>query len=60
MQSPAWMLIPVAALSMPAYATAYMTLEDIKNISRATLSCRHVTETVKRLLATYEIALKSS
>src|SRR5262249_42148512 len=29
--------------------------DDIKNISGATLSCRHVTETVKRLLATYDI-----
>jgi Na+-translocating ferredoxin:NAD+ oxidoreductase RnfG subunit len=34
--------------------------DDIKNISGATLSCRHVTETIKRLLATYDIALKSS
>jgi Na+-translocating ferredoxin:NAD+ oxidoreductase RnfG subunit len=32
--------------------------EDIRNISGATLSCRHVTDGVKRLLATYEIALK--
>jgi hypothetical protein len=32
--------------------------DDIKNISGATLSCRHVTEGVKRLLATYDIALK--
>ena len=31
---------------------------DIKNISGATLSCRHVTDGVKRLLATYEIAFK--
>jgi Na+-translocating ferredoxin:NAD+ oxidoreductase RnfG subunit len=34
--------------------------DDIRNISGATLSCRHVTEAVKRLLATYDIALKSS
>jgi hypothetical protein len=34
--------------------------DDIKNISGATLSCRHVTDAVKRLLATYDIALKSS
>ena len=33
---------------------------DIKNISGATLSCRHVTDGVKRLLAFYEIALKRS
>lgn len=33
--------------------------DDIKNISGATLSCRHVTDAVKRLLATYDIAVKS-
>jgi len=41
--------------------TAQASLEfgqDIKNISGATLSCRHVAEGVKRLLATYEVALK--
>jgi Na+-transporting NADH:ubiquinone oxidoreductase subunit C len=32
--------------------------DDIKNISGATLSCRHVTDGVKRLLSFYEIALK--
>jgi Na+-translocating ferredoxin:NAD+ oxidoreductase RnfG subunit len=31
---------------------------DIKNISGATLSCRHITDGVKRLLSFYEIALK--
>ena len=31
---------------------------DIKNISGATLSCRHITDGVKRILAFYEIALK--
>ena len=31
---------------------------DVKNISGATLSCRHITDGVKRLLAFYEIALK--
>jgi Na+-transporting NADH:ubiquinone oxidoreductase subunit C len=31
---------------------------DIKNISGATLSCRHVTDGVKRLVAFYNIALK--
>src|SRR5437870_9192876 len=43
--------------------TANSTLkldDDIKNISGATLSCRHVTDGVKRLLAFYEIALKQS
>jgi Na+-translocating ferredoxin:NAD+ oxidoreductase RnfG subunit len=34
--------------------------DDIKNISGATLSCRHVTDAVRRLLATYDIALKST
>ena len=41
--------------------TAGATLKldaDIKNISGATLSCRHVTDGVKRLLAFYEVALK--
>jgi hypothetical protein len=33
--------------------------EDVKNVSGATLSCRHIADGVKRLLATYEIALKS-
>ena len=33
---------------------------DIKNISGATLSCRHITDGVKRLLAFYDIALKHS
>ncbi|NOT18021.1 MAG: FMN-binding protein [Sulfuriferula sp.] len=32
--------------------------EDIKNISGATLSCKHLTDGVKRLLATYTVALK--
>lgn len=32
--------------------------QDIQNISGATLSCKHITEGVRRLLATYEVALK--
>jgi Na+-translocating ferredoxin:NAD+ oxidoreductase RnfG subunit len=32
--------------------------EDIKNISGATLSCRHITDGVRRVLALYDIALK--
>ena len=32
--------------------------EDIKNVSGATLSCRHITDGVKRLLATYDLVLK--
>jgi Na+-transporting NADH:ubiquinone oxidoreductase subunit NqrC len=31
--------------------------EDIRNISGATLSCRHITEGVKRALATFDVAL---
>src|SRR5262245_45155234 len=31
---------------------------DIKNISGATLSCRHITDGVKRLLAIYELVFK--
>ena len=33
--------------------------QDIKNISGATLSCRHITDGVKRLLATHALVLKS-
>jgi Na+-translocating ferredoxin:NAD+ oxidoreductase RnfG subunit len=32
--------------------------KDIKNISGATLSCRHIADGVKRVLATYEVAIK--
>lgn len=32
--------------------------DDIRNISGATLSCRHLTDGVKRLLATYDLLLK--
>ncbi|GAC1377159.1 MAG: hypothetical protein NVS3B3_17650 [Aquirhabdus sp.] len=32
--------------------------QDIINISGATLSCQHVTEGIKRVLATYAVALK--
>jgi len=32
--------------------------DDIKNVTGATLSCRHLTEGVKRLLTTYELAIK--
>jgi len=34
--------------------------EDIKNISGATLSCRHLTEGVRRLLAIYDRVLRKS
>ena len=40
-------------------SAAPLTLDnDIKNIGGATLSCRHVTDGVKRLLAFYDVALK--
>jgi len=32
--------------------------EEIKNISGATMSCRHITEGVNRVLATYDLFLK--
>jgi Na+-translocating ferredoxin:NAD+ oxidoreductase RnfG subunit len=32
--------------------------DDIKNVSGATLSCRHITDGVKRLLSLYDLALK--
>jgi len=32
--------------------------DDVRNISGETLSCRHVTDGVKRLLSFYEVALK--
>jgi Na+-translocating ferredoxin:NAD+ oxidoreductase RnfG subunit len=34
--------------------------DDIKNISGATLSCRHITDGVKRLLSLYELVLKGN
>ena len=33
--------------------------DDIKNISGATLSCRHVTEGIRKMLAIYAVALAS-
>ena len=39
-------------------ADPLMLDQDIQNISGATLSCRHITEGVKRLVAGYAIALK--
>ena len=42
-------------------STAALALtDDIENISGTTLSCRHVTDALRRLLATYDIALRSS
>lgn len=37
---------------------AFRLDDDIKNISGATLSCKNVTNGVKRILATYQVALK--
>ena len=34
--------------------------KGIRNISGATLSCKHITDGVNRLLATYDVALKPS
>jgi hypothetical protein len=34
--------------------------KSIRNISGATLSCKHITDGVNRLLATYEVAIKQS
>ena len=34
--------------------------QDIQNISGATLSCKHLTDGVKRLMVMYELALKTS
>jgi Na+-translocating ferredoxin:NAD+ oxidoreductase RnfG subunit len=34
--------------------------KDVRNISGATLSCKHVTDGVNRLLATYELILNQS
>jgi Na+-translocating ferredoxin:NAD+ oxidoreductase RnfG subunit len=39
-------------------ADALKVEADIKNISGATLSCVHVTDGVRRLVATFEVALK--
>lgn len=40
-------------------ATAPLKLDqDVRNISGATLSCRHVTDGIKRLLVTVDVALK--
>jgi Na+-translocating ferredoxin:NAD+ oxidoreductase RnfG subunit len=39
------------------HASKLKLTEDIKNISGATLSSKHITDGVRRLLATYDIAL---
>lgn len=37
---------------------AFKLDEDIKNISGATLSCKNITNGVKRIVATYQVAMK--
>ena len=41
------------------YGDAVRLGEDIQGISGATLSCEHVTDGIRRLLATYAIAIRS-
>ena len=66
-------LIPIAAVVFCAPAHAYARWRaqftgrqhgdpvkigrDVQNISGATLSCEHVTDGIRRLLATYAIAI---
>jgi Na+-translocating ferredoxin:NAD+ oxidoreductase RnfG subunit len=40
------------------YGARFKLGEDIKNVGGATLSCRHITDGVKRLLSFYELVLK--
>jgi Na+-transporting NADH:ubiquinone oxidoreductase subunit NqrC len=40
------------------YGAALKLDDDIQNISGATLSCKHISEGVRRVLAIYEVALK--
>jgi Na+-transporting NADH:ubiquinone oxidoreductase subunit NqrC len=40
-----------------SHADPVQISRDIKNISGATLSCQHVTDGIRRLLALYAIAL---
>jgi Na+-translocating ferredoxin:NAD+ oxidoreductase RnfG subunit len=41
-----------------SYGDAVRLGKDIRNISGATLSCKHVSEGVRRVLAIYDLALK--
>ena len=53
------MQLKYAGLWTSPCKTAHLKLdEDIQNISGATLSCRHLTDGVKRLLALYDLVLK--
>lgn len=53
-RNPAWR----AQFSGKTAADRLRLDSDIRNISGATLSCRHVTEGIRRLLATYELVLR--
>lgn len=50
---PAWL----AQFKGRTHADPVELNEDIKNVSGATLSCRHVTQGVRRLLSTWELVL---
>jgi len=55
-RDPAWR----AQFTGKRHGAALRLTDDIQNVSGATLSCRHVTDGVKRLLATYALALAGS
>jgi Na+-translocating ferredoxin:NAD+ oxidoreductase RnfG subunit len=55
-RSPAWRQQFVGK----RFGTGVQLGKDIKNISGATLSSRHVTDGVRRLLATWELLLKNA
>lgn len=52
-RDPAWR----AQFTGKAHGAKLTLTSDIQNISGATLSCRHITDGVQRLLATYAIVL---
>jgi Na+-translocating ferredoxin:NAD+ oxidoreductase RnfG subunit len=52
-RDPAWR----AQFTGKRHGAALKLTGDIKNISGATLSCRHVSDGIKRLLATYALVL---
>ena len=52
-RTPAW----CAQFQGKRYGAPLVLRKDIQNISGASLSCRHITDGVKRVLATYEITL---
>jgi Na+-translocating ferredoxin:NAD+ oxidoreductase RnfG subunit len=52
-RTPAWR----AQFQGKRYGAPLALRKDVQNISGASLSCRHITDGVKRILATYAIAL---